>query len=58
MHVRYPLSEIKHARLLKKSQLAVQRRMKIRKRSGNEVERAARWCAIWLMALGIRQSED
>lgn len=57
MHVKYPLSETKHARILAKSEKAVRRRMKIRKRKGNEVETAAAWCAIWMCALGIRQFE-
>jgi hypothetical protein len=58
MHVQYPLSEAKRARILKKSELAAQHRMKIRKRSGSEVERAAHWSALWLMALGVRKFED
>jgi len=55
MHVKYPLSEAKRARILTKSEKAVARRMKIRKRSGPDVERAAHWCALWMMALGVRQ---
>ncbi|HDR9165950.1 hypothetical protein QZM42_34115 [Burkholderia vietnamiensis] len=55
MRVQYPLSEAKHARILAKAEKAVQRRMKIRKRSGMDVERAARWWALWMTALGVRQ---
>jgi hypothetical protein len=53
MRVQYPLNEAKRTRILKKSELAVQRRMKAQGRAN--VERTARWCAIWMMALGVRQ---
>jgi len=54
MHVQYPLSDAKYARILAKLGKATERRTKIKKRKGPEVERASAWCAIWLIALGIR----
>ncbi len=58
MHVQYPLSDAKYARILAKAGKAGERRAKIKKRKGPEVERASAWCAIWLIALGIRQFEE
>lgn len=47
MHVQYPLTEAKYNRIRAKLEKASERRMKIR-------EAASCWCAIWIMALGIR----
>jgi hypothetical protein len=54
MHVQYPLTEAKYNRIRAKLEKASERRMKIKKRKGPEVEAASCWCAIWIMALGIR----
>ena len=54
MHVQYPLTEEKRARILAKLDKASKRRLKIKKRTGPEVEAASFWCAIWILALGIR----
>ena len=45
MHVQYPLSDAKYARILAKAGKAGERRAKIKKRKGPEVERASAWCA-------------
>lgn len=49
MHVQYPLSDAKYARIQAKAWKAGERRAKIKKRKGPEVERASAWCAIWLL---------
>lgn len=58
MHVQYPLSSAKYARILAKAGKAAERRAKIKKRKGPEVDVACRWWAIWMVALGVRQFES
>ena len=57
MHVQYPLSDAKYARIQAKAWKAGERRAKIKKRKGPELEIACAWCAIWMHATGIRQFE-
>lgn len=58
MHVQYPLTEAKRARILARAWKAMERRVKIKKRTGLELERACAWCAVWMMALGVRKFEQ
>ncbi len=58
MQVQYPLNEKKRARILAKCEKAMQRRTRIKKRKGAEVEIASSWCAIWMAALGVRKFES
>lgn len=51
MRTQYPLSEAKHARILKKSGLAIERRRKARKRI--DIEHTSHWVALWMTALGL-----
>lgn len=55
MIVQYPLSESKRARILEKSKKAMERRKRIKKRTGLEVDQANRWWALWMSSLGIRK---
>lgn len=57
MYVQYPMSASKRERIIRKSEKAIARRMKIKKRKGPELERACAWCAIWMSAIGVRQFE-
>ena len=57
MQVQYPLNEKTRARILAKCEKAMQRRTRIKKRKGAEVEIANAWCAIWMAALGVRPFE-
>lgn len=57
MRVQYPLTEAKRARILAKAAKAMERRAKIKKRTGLELERACAWYAVWMMALGVRRFE-
>lgn len=57
MHIQWPLSESKRQRILMKAKKAMERRMKIKKRKGPELEMACAWFAIWMHAAGIRQFE-
>ena len=58
MHVQYPLTAAKRARILARAAKAMERRVKIKKRTGLELERACAWCAVWMMALGVRKFDQ
>lgn len=57
MHIQWPMSERKRQRIFMKVEKAMERRMKIKKRKGPELEIACAWWAIWMHATGIRQFE-
>lgn len=57
MRTQWPMSESKRKRIFIKVEKAIERRMKIKKREGPELEIACAWCAIWMCATGIRQFE-
>ncbi len=58
MRVKYPLNEVRHDRLMRKSRLAALRWIRVRQRGSREAELAAGWCKIWLRALGMRRFDD
>lgn len=55
MHPQLPLTSARRERILSKLQKASARRMKIKKRTGQELESASAWCGLWMHALGIQR---